>query len=141
MTTRGKRSTSFWQKAALVLLACGLSTLALAQDALRPTAVQNVRFESVTMDQPFEVVQQVLELVPGAASPVHLHGGPELILVIDGEVVFFLDESGESITVAAGETYTIPAETFLQVSNESDSNATFVVTFLLPQGATLTTPR
>lgn len=128
-------------RSVFLLATASLIALALAQDALRPTALHNVRFESATMEGPFEVIQQVLELVPGAASPVHMHGGPELILVIDGEVVFLLEDSGESTTVAAGETYTIPAETFLKVSNESDSNATFVVTFLLPQGATLTTPR
>ncbi|MEX2536249.1 MAG: cupin domain-containing protein [Trueperaceae bacterium] len=132
-----------WNKlrSAVVLLAAALLTLVLAQSVLRPATIQNVRYESITMDGPFEVVQQVLELAPGAESPVHMHGGPELILVIEGEVVFLLEEGGETTTVRAGEIYMIPAETFLQVSNESDSDASFVVTFLLPEGATLTTPR
>jgi quercetin dioxygenase-like cupin family protein len=127
--------------AILLLATAALVAIALAQDVIRPTAKYNVSFESMTMTGPFTVTQQVLELAPGAASPVHKHGGPELILALDGELTFLLDDSGEEVTVSAGETRMIPADTFLQVRNDSNSNASFVVTFLLPQGATLTTPR
>lgn len=124
-----------------VLLAAALLAIALAQDTLRPTVVQNVTFERMTMDGPFSVIQQVLQLAPGAESPVHMHGGPELILALEGELTFLLADSGEEVTVKAGETHVIPAETFLQVRNDGDGNASFVVTFLLPEGSTLTTPR
>lgn len=125
----------------VVLLAAALLAFAPAQDLLRPTVLQNVTFESMTMDGRFTVTQQVLELAPGAESPVHMHGGPELILALQGELTFLLADSGEEVTVSAGETYLIPAGTFLQVRNDGDRNASFVVTFLLPEGSTLTTPR
>src|SRR6478735_6805755 len=35
---------------------------------------------------PFEAIQLILELAPGAQTPPHSHGGPDLITVLDGEV-------------------------------------------------------
>jgi quercetin dioxygenase-like cupin family protein len=129
------------RSAAPILAAALLMSLALAQETLRPTVVRNVAFESTTMARPFTVHQQVLDLAPGAQSPVHMHGGPELVLVLQGEVTFLLADTNRVVRLAAGESYVIPAETFLQVRNDSNSDASFVVTFLLPEGATLTTPR
>lgn len=124
-----------------VLLAAALVTFALAQQATGPTVRHNVNHGSVEMDGPFEVVQQVVDLAPGAQSPFHKHGGPELVLVTEGEMTLFLEEDGSETVYAAGKTFNLPADTFLQVRNDSDQKASFVVTFLLPEGATLTTPR
>jgi quercetin dioxygenase-like cupin family protein len=129
------------RSAAQILAAALLMSLAFGQETLRPTVVRNVAFESPTMARPFTVHQQVLDLAPGAQSPVHMHGGPEMVLVLQGEVTFLLADTNRVVRLAAGESYVIPAETFLQVRNDSNSDASFVVTFLLPEGAALTTPR
>lgn len=125
----------------IVLLVTALVALALAQETVRPSVRYNVNFGSMEMDSAFEVIQQVIDLVPGAQSPVHMHGGPELVLVLEGEVTLVLEEDGSETVYGAGETFSLPADTFLQVRNNSDQNATLIVTFLLPEGATLTTPR
>lgn len=124
--------------AAVLLIAVAVS---VAQEILRPTVVHNVSFTDLAIDGTFTVHQQVLDLEPGAESPVHMHGGPELVLVLDGELTFLLADSGEETVVPAGQTHRIPADTFLQVRNDADAPARFVVTFLLPEGAALTTPR
>ncbi|MEX2542727.1 MAG: cupin domain-containing protein [Trueperaceae bacterium] len=127
--------------ALLLVVATTLTSTAWAQVTTKINVAHNVTFDSTTMARPFAVHQQLLELPPGAQSPVHMHGGPELILVLQGEVTFLLADSAQVVKLTAGENYLIPAETFLQVRNESGSDASFVVTFLLPQGAVLTTPR
>jgi quercetin dioxygenase-like cupin family protein len=129
------------RRTGLLIATALLTVVAVAQETVKINVVRNVSFESITMDRPFAVHQQILELPPGAQSPVHMHGGPEMVLVTKGEVTFLLADTAQVVKLAAGETYVIPAETFLQVRNDSGSDASFVVTFLLPEGGTLTTAR
>jgi quercetin dioxygenase-like cupin family protein len=127
-----------WQFSILIVAAL---TVALAQDAARPATRHNVNFGTVQVDGPFDVIQMVLDLAPGAQTPIHTHGGPELALVLEGQITLVLEAAGSETAYGAGEWFRLPADTVLQVANRSDAPATFVATFLLPAGAPLTTVR
>ncbi len=117
------------------------STVAQGQAPPGPTTRFNTRFTDVAAPAAsFEIVQQVLEFAPAAAAPFHSHGGPEFVTVIEGELTF--RELGKAgVSVKAGTTISFGAGTVLDVSNATSARARMVVAFLLPAGATLTTPQ
>jgi len=85
----------------------------------------------------YSVIEQVLDFAPGAQSLKHRHGGPGVITVIQGEVTMNTD--GVTRTYATGDSFAeIPGQT-LQAFNRSKSELIVVATYLLPDGARLTT--
>lgn len=112
-----------------------------AASAVAPAVRHNVRFDNQTIAGAFDVVQQVIDLAPGAASAVHKHGGVELVTVIEGELTILRETGNVTTVLKVGATYTVPAGEYVRVSNAGSVKAAFVVTFLLPKGATLSTPR
>jgi quercetin dioxygenase-like cupin family protein len=88
---------------------------------------------------PFEVIQLILELAPGAQTPLHSHGGPDLITLLAGEVTVHLDATGVETVYNAGEFWTETPGVIHMVSNTGQETARMSVVFLLPEGATLTT--
>lgn len=85
----------------------------------------------------YSIVQQVLDFAPGTATPQHKHGGPGLVTVLSGEISFSRD--GLVRTFKAGDSFVEqPGET-LQASNIGSAEAMVAATFLLPDGAQLTT--
>ncbi|WP_189008414.1 cupin domain-containing protein [Deinococcus malanensis] len=106
---------------------------------LRPLVRHNLRVDALSVSGDFDVIQQIVDVAPGASSPMHMHGGVELTTVLEGEVTLRREKDSSVKTYKAGEMYMVNAGEFIQVSNTSQSKASFVVTFLLPKGATLTT--
>ena len=94
------------------------------------------------MPGPFEVAHQVLDFAPGAITPQHTHPGLVLVTVTEGEVTF----RNPALTPDNKRVYR-PGESFLEqpgvvgeASNAGTVRASLVASFLLPQGAGLSTP-
>ncbi|OLB99053.1 MAG: hypothetical protein AUI15_09650 [Actinobacteria bacterium 13_2_20CM_2_66_6] len=86
---------------------------------------------------PYSLVQQTLDFAPGSQTPQHRHGGTGLITVLQGQVT--LSRDGLVRTFNAGDSFVeMPGQT-LQVFNRGSADLVLAATFLLPDGAQLTT--
>jgi quercetin dioxygenase-like cupin family protein len=85
----------------------------------------------------FELVQLVLDLDPGAATPRHVHGGQEFTVVTAGNVTL---QRGDDVHVfGPGESWVNPSGLVHAAGNDGVDLAEVVATFLLPAGRPLTT--
>jgi len=104
--------------------------------ALLPIVAYLGRTTLGTQPSEFTLTQAVVEFSPGAYQPRHRHGGPGLVMVIDGEIAFGTD---------SGELRRKPGETFEDVGAPHDArnvaagSSTTVVTFLIRRGEPQTT--
>jgi quercetin dioxygenase-like cupin family protein len=86
----------------------------------------------------FAAIQLILDIKPGAWTPVHQHGGPGMITVLDG-VFTVRDDQGMVTHYQPGETwYEVPGR-FHAAGNDGTTTTRIAVLFLLPKGAKLTT--
>jgi quercetin dioxygenase-like cupin family protein len=105
-------------------------------------ALLNKTLSSFTLSTPivsgsYSLVQQVLDFAPGSQTPQHRHGGPGLVTVLQGQVT--LSRDGVARTFNAGDSFVeTPGET-LQAFNRGSVDLVLAATFLLPDGAQLTT--
>lgn len=105
-------------------------------------AIPNKTLYTFTLASPavsggYSLVQQVLEFSPGSETGKHRHGGPGVITVLQGQVS--LNRDGVDTTYTKGDSFTeIPGQT-LQAFNRGSSDLVLAATFLLPDGAQLTT--
>jgi quercetin dioxygenase-like cupin family protein len=85
----------------------------------------------------FELVQLVLDLDPGVATPRHMHGGQEFTVVASGNVTL---RRGDNVhVIGAGESWVNPSGLVHAAANDGVDKAEVVATFLLPAGRPLTT--
>ena len=126
---------------AVALVLVLLSTVvASAQTPPGPVVRYTTRFVGVTPPaSQFEIVEQVLEYARGAGSAFHSHGGPVFVTVIEGEMTY-RELGKQGVVVKAGETYRELLGQVIDASNAGPERARVVAAFLLPAGATLTTP-
>jgi quercetin dioxygenase-like cupin family protein len=118
----------------------GKPTVAVAGSPA-PT-IANKTVYSFTLDSPsitgaYSLVQQVLDFAPGAQTAKHHHGGPGVITVIEGEVT--LNRDGVEKTYNKGDSFTETPGQTLQAFNRGTTELIVVATYLLPDGAQLTT--
>src|SRR4051794_38026048 len=104
-----------------------------------PTVVSRTSMSVTKSLGNFEAIQLILELAPGAQTPPHSHGGPDLITVLDGEVTLHLDATGEETVYGPGEFWTETPGLIHVASNAGKETAHMAALFLLPEGASLTT--
>jgi quercetin dioxygenase-like cupin family protein len=77
-----------------------------------------------------EVVMYRAEIAPGGAVGKHFHPGPELIYVLDGELL--LEHDGHpAMTVKAGESTHIPAKHIHNARNASSAQQLKAIVFLI----------
>lgn len=105
---------------------------------LRPVVSHQTSVDAVNVPAEFDVVQTVTEFAPGAFSTVHTHGGHGYMTVLSGEVTFRL-AGGQERKAKAGETILENPGEMGQAGNSGTTPARYVITFLLPKGAALTT--
>ncbi len=99
--------------------------------------LSSITLASLSISGSYSVIQQVLDFAPGSQTLKHHHGGPGVITVIQGEVT--LSSDGVEKTYKVGESFTeLPGQT-LQAFNRGSSELIVVATYLLPDGAQLTT--
>jgi quercetin dioxygenase-like cupin family protein len=103
-----------------------------------PKPVYRTSLPGLTMQGEFELINLILEFAPGAATPLHTHGGPGIVTVIEGEVVFGV-EGKPDLVAKAGEFYPDLPGTPHTASNKSSAPARVSYAVVLPKGAALTT--
>jgi quercetin dioxygenase-like cupin family protein len=94
---------------------------------------------SAAISVPFEAIQVILEFAPGSWSPVHSHGGPVLITVLEGEITYRPEATGEEIVYRAGDFWTEEAGALHVAGNAGQENVRVAALYLVPEGASMTT--
>jgi quercetin dioxygenase-like cupin family protein len=105
-------------------------------------ATPNRTLYSVTMALPrlsggYSVVQQVLDFGPGSQTPRYRLGGSAIVTVLQGQVT--LGSDGVETTFSAGDSFTEMQGQPLQAFNRGNVDAILVASYVLPDGAKLTT--
>jgi quercetin dioxygenase-like cupin family protein len=105
-------------------------------------ATPNKTLYSFTLDSPsisgaYSLVQQVLVFAPGSQTLRHRHGGPGVITVIEGQVT--LNRDGIEKTYSIGDSFSETPGQTLQAFNRGTAESIVVASYLLPDGAQLTT--
>jgi quercetin dioxygenase-like cupin family protein len=103
-----------------------------------PTQFARSVLEDQSADESFDVVQLVLDFAPGAWTPMHTHGGRGIVTVLEGVMTVRM-EDGTETTYQAGEMWAEEPGEYAEVGNAGDAPARVMVTFILPEGAQLTT--
>src|SRR5215203_322975 len=75
------------------------SAVALGQPGF--TEVLEMRFQAAAPPAQPEILQTVLDFAPGAWTPLHTHGGPVYVTVLEGTIT--VREAGSDTTFAAGD--------------------------------------
>lgn len=139
LTRPGNRS--FLTRAILLIamLALLLPGSALAQETQAPSVnEQRATFPVVEPpDAPLSVHQSMLRFAPGAGAPLHQHGGPGYITILEGEVVLY--ENGEERVYTGGESFVETPDDEYWAINTSDQDMLLMVTYLVPEGNEVTT--
>lgn len=104
-----------------------------------PTLVYQTRANGASLTGPVDVTQLVGEFAPGAWTPRHEHGGLGLVTVLDGQVAV-RDAAGER-TFGPGESWVEGPGEVAAVGNPGTSGSRVVASFVLADGAMLTTVR
>ncbi len=122
-----------------VLLSFGVLESVMAQDPItsNPTIASQAWLPGLSIAEPFNEISKVIEFPPGAGVPLHTHGGPVLDLVLDGAVT--VREDGVETVHEAGESFTEMAGHMYVVFNTGEVPAHVAATWLLTEGAELTT--
>jgi quercetin dioxygenase-like cupin family protein len=103
-----------------------------------PKTVYRNSLPGLTMQGEFEMINLILEFAPGSATPLHSHGGPGIVTVIEGELVF-APEGKPEIAAKPGNVYLDLPGTHHTAVNKSAARAVVSYAVLLPKGGTLTT--
>lgn len=88
-------------------------------------------------DAPFSAHQSMLRFSPGAAAPLHQHGGPGYITILEGELTLY--EDGEEHQYTAGDSFVETPDHEYWGGNFSDQDMLLMVTYLVPEGNEVTT--
>lgn len=115
----------------LMLTALVLTGIVSAADA--PAARWSTKFENLTMPAGFDAMSVLVDFPPGSVFPLHSHGGPVIVLVIEGEIT--LVENGKSRVIKAGEGFNEALGQIHEARNMGKTKAAVVATYLLPKGA------
>ena len=105
-----------------------------------PPGIKVVGMKSMPVTVPaggYQLVNQVLELAPGAKIANHTHGGPVVVTVISGQVT--IKDAAGSHVLTAGQSATEQKGYVHAASNTGASPARLAVSYLIPNGAKLTT--
>jgi quercetin dioxygenase-like cupin family protein len=83
-----------------------------------------------------EVVQQMVELQPGAAVARHTHPGEEVSVMLEGELL--LEIAGKpSVTMRTGQAFTVPMGAVHGVKSTGSTPAKLLVTYIVEKGKPL----
>jgi quercetin dioxygenase-like cupin family protein len=85
----------------------------------------------------YDLVNNVLDFAPGAEVPLHYHGGPAIIVDMDGDLT--ISSSGHEHALKPGDLDTQATGAQHQMMNMGSTNAQALFGVLLPKGAKLTT--
>lgn len=103
----------------------------------RPFVSYQFKTDVLPMTEPFDVVQQLLDFAPGAATPVHTHPGIVIVTVLVGELTFKLN--GIDTVYPEGASFVEVPEQIVQARNASAAQTSVMVSYLIPKDAPLST--
>jgi quercetin dioxygenase-like cupin family protein len=122
-----------------LLFAIGLAVpLVLGTDASRAQdGIKRTDLQTHDLSIPGrEVVQQMVELQPGAVVARHTHPGEEVSVVLEGELL--LEIGGKPpVTMKAGQAFTVPMGAVHGVKSTGSVPAKLVATFIVEKGKPL----
>lgn len=118
--------------AGLLILLMGLA-LAHQETPPGPSVLHRGDFENAHQT---DLIQLVMDFAPGSWTPLHTHGGQGYVTVLEGEMIV-REEDGTETTYTAGESWREHPGHYAAVGNSGDTDARILVTFLLPEGASL----
>jgi quercetin dioxygenase-like cupin family protein len=125
-----------------LLFAIGLAVpLVLGTDASRAQdGIKRTDLQTHDLSIPGrEVVQQMVELQPGAVVARHTHPGEEVSVVLEGELL--LEIAGKpSVTMKAGQAFTVPMGAVHGVKSTGSAPAKLVATYIVEKGKPLRSP-
>lgn len=101
-----------------------------------PTTVTRSSLRLTDVPSTLNLTQVQLDFAPGAWTPAHWHGGPLLVTVIEGEIA--MRQQGTERTFKAGDLWIEYPGVVHAAGNTTNTTATVVVSFLIPQGGRLT---
>jgi LPXTG-motif cell wall-anchored protein len=104
----------------------------------RPFVSYQFKTDIEPMTAPFDVVQAILDFAPGAATPYHTHPGIVVVTVVAGDITFNLE--GVDKVYKAGESFVELPNQVGQARNAGAAPARVMASYLLAQGAPLSTP-
>lgn len=124
---------------ALLLSAAVLpAPTALAQEeAPAPSIPMTSMIEVAEPPAAFNLVQLVLDFDPGTGVPLHHHGGPVLVMIMDGELTSTVE--GEEKIYSAGDQWSLADGQQHSVINATDNTVRVAVSVVLPVDEPLTT--
>ena len=129
----------FTALAAVIALFLALgNNAALGQAPPTPVTRHQFRVEGVPLSGPYDLVQQTLHFAPGAATPWHTHPGQILVTVVEGELTLRTRDTEK--VYKTGESFAEMPGHLQQAHNTTAANTVVVVSFVLPDGAPLSTP-
>ncbi len=103
----------------------------------RPFVSYQFKTDLQPMAEAFDVVQQVLDFAPGAATPVHTHPGILVVTVLAGELTFKLN--GADTVYKEGESFVEVPGQVVQARNTSTAQTSVMVSYVIPKDAPLST--
>lgn len=86
-----------------------------------------------------EVVSAIAEFQPGATVGPHTHPGEEAGYLLEGSLVFEI-AGKPTVTIKAGETFFVPANTVHDATNKGTSRTRVLATYIVDKGKGLAAP-
>src|SRR5436309_50423 len=121
------------------VLALGASGAMAAQPAAPgPTASFQGSYPLTVEAGDYDLTYLVLDFAPGAAIPLHYHGGPALVVGMEGTLTLRPEGAAEHMLMP-GDVVNEKAGVRHVMINTSNANARVMAVILLPKGAQLTT--
>jgi quercetin dioxygenase-like cupin family protein len=114
----------------------GVLSLAAGVPAERRVVAES-RFDVTSAPLQAEVVQLVVDFLPGAWTSWHTHGGQAINLVLEGEIT--LRHAGMKLPHRAGQAWTDSSGQVHAAGNTGPGKARLLTNFLLPPGCVQTT--
>lgn len=122
-----------------LLLMLGSSTSWAQNAPTAPTGIKRTDLQTHDLSIPgYEVVQQMVEIEPGAVIAKHTHPGEEVSVVLDGELR--VEVVGKpAVTYKTGQAFTIPAGAAHGATNAAKVPMKLLVTYVVQKGKPLRT--
>jgi quercetin dioxygenase-like cupin family protein len=124
----------------IALVSAMISMPAMAQEEASGLDILEIEeeFDAVEApDPPFHAHQSMLHFPPGAEAPLHHHGGPGYITILQGELTLY--EDGEENVYEAGDSLVETTDALYKGGNYTESDTVLMVTYLIPEGEEMTT--
>jgi quercetin dioxygenase-like cupin family protein len=115
-----------------------LNALAAPTSQAGPTASFQGNFPLTVEAGDYDMVYLVLDFAPGAGIPLHYHGGPALVVGMQGELTLHPHDGNER-KLLPGDVVNEKALVQHTMTNLSDANTRIMAIILLPKGKDVTT--